>query len=53
MNIEYPCTLLGLGSTTVLTLRELYKRDDMPPEERNDWWMLSRKHPRDPDRNKG
>lgn len=50
---EYIYAFLGFWSTTVLALVELYKRDSMPPEERNDWWMLSRKHTRDPDRNKG
>ena len=53
MITEYSCTLLGFWSTTVLAHVELYKRDSIPPEDRNDWWMLSRKHTRDPDRNKG
>ena len=33
MFIEYPCTLLGFWSTT-LVLVELYKGDDIPPEKR-------------------
>ena len=37
---EYNHTLPGFWSTTVLALVEFYKRDSMPPEERNDWWLL-------------
>ena len=53
MTIEDSCTSLGFWSTTVLAHVELDKRDSIPPEDRNDWWMLSRKYARDPDRNKG